>query len=211
MNEQSEFYTLLKRLKNGEKLSFSDFENTKDSETISIDVASINVKNPLSTRIKIDFEDKIFDLLYYTWEGEWQSDFLKNIFSHYTNYNFGWYDRVFDDYIEGYLEDVLTQDQVKWKSIVLFVDPNNQNNVYLRDFWKLLYDTFPKPIDKLLDSYADIQEECSYESTKEEFRDFFCGLLNKFNIFSKNCFGPFYTTLGNLLYLYEQKSADSSS
>ena len=118
-----------------------------------------------------------------------------------------------DDYnwVEGYILTYNLNDSNKSKvnEILQFVSPNltvadndNDNSKVA----KILDQFYPEIGDRLMYEYASLENQARNEKAKEEVRDEFCNIYEKFNIFTKRgCFWEYTTPVWNLLRMYESK------
>ena len=118
-----------------------------------------------------------------------------------------------DDYnwVEGYILTYNLNDSNKSKvnEILQFVSPNltvADNDDDNSKVAKILDQFYPEIGDRLMDEYASLENQARNEKAKEEVRDEFCNIYEKFNIFTKRgCFWEYTTPVWNLLRMYESK------
>jgi hypothetical protein len=71
---------------------------------------------------------------------------------------------------------------------------------------KILDQFYPEIGDTLMDEYASLENQARNEKAREEVKDEFCNIYEKFNIFTKRgCFWEYTTPVWNLLRMYESK------
>ena len=118
-----------------------------------------------------------------------------------------------DDYnwVEGYILTFNLNDSNKSKvnEILQFVSPNltvADNDNDNAKVAKILDQFYPEIGDRLMYEYASLENQARNEKAKEEVRDEFCNIYEKFNIFTKRgCFWEYTTPVWNLLRMYESK------
>ena len=85
----------------------------------------------------------------------------------------------------------------------LTVSDNDNDNVEVA---KVLDNFYPEIGDDLMDEYASLENQARNEKAKEEIREEFCDIYEKFNIFKKRgCFWEYTTPVWNLIRLYESQ------
>ena len=118
-----------------------------------------------------------------------------------------------DDYnwVEGYILTYNLNDSNKSKvnEILQFVSPNltvADNDNDNAKVAKILDQFYPEIGDRLMYEYVSLENQARNEKAKEEVRDEFCNIYEKFNIFTKRgCFWEYSTPVWNLLRMYESK------
>ena len=85
----------------------------------------------------------------------------------------------------------------------LTVSDNDNDNAEVA---RVLDNFYPEIGDDLMDEYASLENQARNEKAKEEVREEFCDIYEKFNIFKKRgCFWEYTTPVWNLLRIYESK------
>jgi hypothetical protein len=90
----------------------------------------------------------------------------------------------------------------------LKVSDNDNDNTKVA---KILDQFYPEIGDSLMDEYASLENQARNEKAREEVKDEFCNIYEKFNIFRKRgCFWEYTTPVWNLLRMYESKQMQNS-
>jgi hypothetical protein len=90
----------------------------------------------------------------------------------------------------------------------LTVADNDNDNIKVA---KILDQFYPEIGDSLMDEYASLENQARNEKAREEVKDEFCNIYEKFNIFRKRgCFWEYTTPVWNLLRMYESKQMQNS-
>lgn len=195
-------YQLLKKIQNGEE--YPSHTLNRYDELIS--GFRFNKTSPGKSMIQLTFdydEDyfKLFDLN----EGDlW---FLRNLFSYYND-DMGFYqsDNAYEDWREGYiLYEFNDENRRKIFEIMTYFDPklsemDGENNIQIS---KLLYDTFPRQTESIIDDYQSEKEQCMTRTAKEEITNELKDKFINYGIFEKNMFNKYVTTVNVLLSLYK--------
>lgn len=85
----------------------------------------------------------------------------------------------------------------------LTVSDNDNDNAEVA---KVLDNFYPEIGDDLMDEYASLENQARNEKAKEEVKEEFCDIYEKFNIFKKRgCFWEYTTPVWNLIRLYESQ------
>ena len=195
-------YQILKKIQNGEEYPSHTLNRYDDL----ISSFRFNKTSPGKSMIQLTFdydEDyfKLFDLS----EGDmW---FLRNLFSYYDS-DMGFYhsDFAYQDWNEGYLlYEFNEENRRKIFEIMTYFDPklstmDGENNIQIS---KLLYDTFPRQTESIIDDYQSEKEECTTRTAKEEIINELKDKFINYGIFEKNTFNKYVTTVNVLLSLYK--------
>lgn len=195
-------YQILKKIQNGEEYPSHTLNRYDDL----ISSFRFNKTSPGKSMIQLTFdydEDyfKLFDLS----EGDiW---FLRNLFSYYS-YDMGFYssDMGYEDWREGYLVyEFNDENRRKIFEIMTYFDPklstmDGENNIQIS---KLLYDTFPRQTESIIDDYQSEKEQCMTRTAQEEITNELKDKFINYGIFEKKTFNKYVTTVNVLLSLYK--------
>ena len=166
-----------------------------------------NPRNSIVT-LRFDSHEDYFRTFEVSDDTIWVFNILFNSYS-------GGYDFVdsSDDYnwVEGYILTYNLNDSNKSKvnEILQFVS----SGLTVADYdyanakvAKILDQFYPEIGDTLMSEYASLENQARNEKAREEVKDEFCNIYEKFNIFRKRgCFWEYTTPVWNLLRMYESK------
>ena len=195
-------YQLLKKIQNGEEYPSHTLNRYDDL----ISGFRFNKTSPGKSMIQLTFdydEDyfKLFDLN----EGDlW---FLRNLFSYYNN-DMGFYssDMAYEDWKEGYLlYEFNDENRRKILEIMTYFNPklDKMEDATNNQIAKLLYDTFPRQTENIIDDYQSEKEQCMTRTAQTDITNDLKDKFINYGIFEKNMFNKYVTTVSVLLSLYK--------
>jgi hypothetical protein len=198
---QSDVYKLLLAVKNGEKVTSRQMENSDDL----IWKFTYNEKNPSKSMVKLHF-DEIKDYLNLFELDEYDIYFAEALYSYYGNYEFIDYDHGYNEWTDGYLLYQFSEENLnKFKQITRVVLPTAaklEDDEQKETASKKVEDMFPDEISEIISDWVDEQNICRSKGAKEWVESDVCDYFNEYGIIKQNCFSNYYTTVGILLSLY---------
>ena len=198
---QSDVYKLLLAVKNGEKVTSRQMENSDDLIWKFI----YNEKNPSKSMIKFHF-DEMKDYLNLFELDEYDVYFAEALYSYYSNYEFIDYDHGYNEWTEGYLLYQFSEENLnKFKQITRLVLPTAaklNDDEDKEKASKKVEDMFSDEVGEIISDWVDEQNICRSKGAKEWVEGEVCDYFNEYGIIKQNCFSNYYTTVGILLSLY---------
>ena len=195
-------YQILKKIQYGEEYPSHTLNRYDDL----ISGFRFNKNSPGKSMVQLTFDDdedyfKLFDL------HEDDIWFLGNLFSYY-GYDMGFYysDLAYEDWKEGYLlYEFNEENRRKIFEIMTYFDPKlstmeGETNIQIS---KLLYDTFPRQTENIIDDYQTEKEQCITRTAKTEVTNDLTDKFINYGIFEKNTFSKYVTTVSVLLSIYK--------
>ena len=198
----SDVYKLLLAVKNGEKVTSRQMENSDDL----IWKFTYSEKNPSKSMIKLHF-DEMKDYLNLFELDEYDVYFAEALFdSYYGNYEFIDYDHGYNEWTEGYLLYQFSEENLnKFKQITRLVLPTAaklENDEEKEKASKKVEDMFSDEVGEIISDWVDEQNICRTKGAKEWVEGEVCEYFNEYGIIRQDCFSNYYTTVGILLSLY---------
>lgn len=202
-------YNTFKSFVGGKDVSESDL-NYCDS--LIHDVRIVR-KSPGASRVilRIDLDEyvELFDM------EEYYKEFAKNMLGGYGSWDFGSWDRSWEEYKEGYIVATFDdENKEKLKKIITYVAPEIKTDNLIATHSDIMSDvslaidkTYERYADKIRELWAETMEECYTQTAKESIRDDMCGVLKDMGFFMKEnkCYDEYYTTVNHIISLYNGK------
>lgn len=134
---------------------------------------------------------------------------LEGVFSYYSTYE--WYERYTaeDDWREGYLYNYLnTENKEVLEEIKQYLAPEldlGENDDIVK-FFSLLDETFRNWVDNIIDDYTSETDNAIQETIKKEVRNDLCDIFMSDGLYrtGDECFYKYYTTVDNLIKIYNK-------
>jgi hypothetical protein len=204
--EVDTIYSVLKRIKNGKKYDRWDLMRIDKN----ISGIEFNQRLPGKSMIKLSFDAgnfiKYFDV------GDENEYVITAIYS-YGEYNFTNYDRIWDDWNEGYFYNNFSSlNESLIKEIVSFISPDilsleEQNEDKFRQkVLKVLNNEFGGQCHNIMREYVNLGNEKANEIIQQEIEQDFSDVFNDIGIIEGKLGEVYYTTVNVLLSLYEQNN-----
>lgn len=141
--------------------------------------------------------------------------------SSYRNYEYvDWY-RAEDEWHEGYMLGWLNaENQDKVKELLRILSPNliddingfSDNEDDRKKIANLLYETFQRDCDDIINEYIDIGNKLSNDFIVEFAKEHVCNALTEYDIeLVGYCYHKYYTTVSNLISLFEKYDVKDSN
>ena len=197
----SDVYKLLLAVKNGEKVTSRQMENSDDL----IWKFTYNEKNPNKSMVKLHFNDmgdylKLFEL------DEYDVYFAEALYSHYRSYEFIDYDHGYNEWNEGYLLYQFSDENLnKFRQITRLVLPTAaklEDDEEKEKSSKVVGNMFEREVDNIISDWVDEENNCRSKGATEWVESEVCDYFNQYGIIRQDCFYNYYTTVGILLSLY---------
>ena len=140
---------------------------------------------------------------------------LSRIFSYYGGME--WYDRYtsLDDWREGYMYNYFNDENKElFEEIKQYLSPelDLENNNQLIQFCRLMDETFNNRVETIISDYSGEMDNAIENTLKEEVRGDLCDIFmtDGFYRAGNNCFYKYYTTVDNLIKIYDRFDDKSS-
>lgn len=207
---QSKIYELLKKVSLGDNVSEYEIERADD---LISDIRIVK-RLPLASKIILKFTlDEYLDLFEISdYDRSFCLSMLGNYY--YNSWDFNLSDRIWEDFREGYFFRNFNEENTrKLSEIAMYVAPDiepsdiiGNNEESLAKLGMVFRSMQNRYEDRLTSPYHDFLYDCYVESAREDIRSEICGLLKPFSFFQKeeHCYSTYFTSLGNLLNLYEK-------
>ncbi len=201
---KSLIYSALIQIKNGVELD--EYELSRLDNLIG--GFRFNKNNPGNSKITIKFDDtedylKLFDI------DEYDIRFIESLVGsgyYGSDEQFYSYDMSNEDWKQGYLlRDFNEKNLAKVKEIIQMLSPellNKTDDDYYEGVSKLLMDNFEGEIDYITSKYAQLRNDCSAETARNEIVGELENPFMNFGIFEVSQFYKYVTTINVLLGLF---------
>lgn len=201
--DKSGFYQLLvgyvkgvvsaQELLNGDKLVNRVRGQMADNKESSLIILKFNDDDEYYDLCNLDEEDlgfvkRIFNP-YYGWE----------LHDSYTSYD-NWYEGIIRDH---YFND---ENNKKFDYIISLLDPTikKENGYYPSEVYKLIDESFERNVRNIVDEYNTLYNDSLIDGNKDYIIDDLGDLFFDFGIHKLNVFYKYFTTVGNLISLYDK-------
>lgn len=209
----SNTYEWLLKIKNGE------LKGKVEIDDLNIEPINVSPSNPSKSMVILRFDvDEYLGLFKL---GEYDQNFIENIFSRYSNWTFRDWSTYSDDFYEGYLIGNFNEENlIKLSEISSFILPEitlEKLRVGGQDDMKRisvrLDELFSNEVNDIISEFETVNEQCIFDTTKTYIEEDLCNVLEKYFIYKKtqSCFYKYVTSVNNLISLYKKVNRKSMS
>ena len=209
----SDLYETLKRISEGFEY---DKHNLNRIDDCVVDI-KFNKTNPNKSFIRLRFTDEEYLGIFYGGDDNYNISFYNQITSSYDSYEFTDPYNTKEDWGEGYLFRAFNnQNKEKYKKIVQYFSPIAHSKEDYEEIFSETVDRFTSmfqnEVDRIIDDYHTLDNDCRREGTVEAFEGELCELLTGHGIIKVgNCFNTYVTTNRNLISMYEETNSQGFS
>jgi len=209
----SNTYEWLLKIKNGE------LKGKVEIDDLNIEPINVSPSNPSKSMVILRFDINeylgLFDL------GDYDQNFIENIFSRYTNWTFRDWSTYAEDFNEGYLIGNFNEENfIKLSEISRFILPEitleklrvgGYND--MKQLSERLNELFSNQVENIISEFETVNEQCIFDTAKTEIEEDLCNVLEKYFIYKKtqSCFYKYVTSVNNLISLYKKVNRKSMS
>lgn len=169
-----------------------------------------NVRKNGIVSIKFEYIRKFFELFHIDRNN---LSLIDEIFSDYSHHELVDPYRCWQDWYDGYLIDSFNQENKKLlmniSSIVYPIDiGSSEQRIELS---KYLQQVFKRHVEDIVNEFHSEIEEHVRKQTRQDIKHEYCDIFSNYGIYSNVCFYSYFTTVDNLIKLYDSSGNKSYS
>ena len=195
------------------KIDSTDLRRSDDSGVLRVGSVTNNRSRSLIT---LNFDNLDYFKIIFPNDDNNNSYIINFLFSYYGGGGSLFLDDYYfndEEWDEGYIYDYFSEENKKlFKDILLKISPKNamllSDSENRREPFIFIKNNFERYVDDIVSEYAHYYDECLQEGAKKYILNKSCNVLTNFGIFTKSCASKYFTTVGNLIKLWDNSSVN---